>query len=75
MTAKFLKSPGLFSVFWPISVKLFKSSNPSTNPLGIIQCAPVTIGITATLMSQRFFSSLIRSWYLFLFLLSFNFTV
>ena len=52
-----------------------KSSKPFTNPLEIVLRAPTTIGIVVTFMFLRFFSSLARSWYLSLFLLSFIFTL
>ena len=46
---------------------LFKSSNPFTNPLGIVPSAPTTIVITVTFMLHSFFSSLARSSYSSLF--------
>ena len=51
-----------------------KSSSPFTKPLGIVPSAPITTGITVTFIFH-FFSSLARSRYLFLFLLSFIFTL
>ena len=50
------------------------SSSPFTKPLGIVQGAPITIGITATFMFHSFYSYLERSRYLYLFLLSSLFT-
>ena len=52
-----------------------KSSSPSINPLVDLPSAPVTIGITVTLIFHSFFSSLAKSRYLSLFLLSFSFTL
>ena len=52
-----------------------KSSSSCTNPLVTVPRAPVTIIIIVTFMFHSFFSSLIRSRYLSLFLQSFNFTL
>ena len=46
-----------------------KSSSLCTNPLVIVPRAPITSGITITLMFYCFFSSLAWSWYLFLFII------
>ena len=51
------------------------SSNPFTNPLGIVPSTPTTIGITVTFMFHSFFSSLARCRYLSLFSLSFIFAL
>ena len=50
-----------------------KSSCPFTNPWGIVQSAPTTIGVTVTFTFHSFFSSLARSGCLSLFSLSFIF--
>ena len=50
MTASLLKSPGLFSVFWPIS--------NSPVPLVTVPKAPIRIGIIVTFMFYCFFSIL-----------------
>ena len=75
--ASFLKSPGLFSVFWQIlimvSTRPLISSSPCTNPLVTVPSASVTIGITFTFMFHCFFSSLARTRYLSLFIF-FSFT-
>ena len=47
------------------------SSTPFTNPLENIPSAPITIGITVTLMFHSFLSSLAKSKYKFFFSLSF----
>ena len=82
VTASLLKSPGLFSVFWLILIivvwmvtihpLISKSSSPCTNSLVTVPSAPITIGIIVTFMFHRFFSSLARSSYSSLFLLSFS---
>ena len=75
-TVSLLKSPGLFSVFWQIPASLLfglslltlllsKYFSPCINPLETVTSAPITIGITATIMfhsylSFRFFSVLPR---------------
>ena len=63
MTASFLKSPGLFSVFLSISTILnfgwsphFKSS--STNPLVTVPRVPITISYTVTFIFRSFFFSI-----------------
>ena len=52
-----------------------KSSSLFTKPLGFVSSTPLTIGITITFIIHCFLSSLARSNYLFLFLLSFIFTL
>ena len=75
MTASHLKSPGLFSVFWPFSIRLSfglvftslptsKSSSPFNNPLITVPKEPITIGIIVTFMFHSFFNTLARSRYL-----------
>ena len=54
---------------------IFNSSSPFTHHLGSFPSAPVTIGITVTLMFHYIFGSLSRSRYLSLYSLSFNFTL
>ena len=82
MTAILPKSPGLFSVFWPISTitdfgwspLVFLYPNPLvlfTNPLLTV---PLTNDITGEFMSHSFFSSLKRSRYLWFFSFSSHFT-
>ena len=71
VTASLLKSPGLFSVFWPFSIMLLsptsKSFRPFNNPLVTVPKAPITIGIIVTFMFHSSFNSLARSRYLSLF--------
>ena len=66
VTASLLKSPGLFSVFWPSSImlsfgwsplvrQLTKSSRPFNNPLVTVPKAPITIGTIVTFMFHSFF--------------------
>ena len=50
-----------------------KSSRPFNNPLVTVPKAPITIGITVTVMFHIFFNSLARSRYLSLFSHSFSF--
>ena len=52
-----------------------KSSSLCTNPFMTVTSASITIGIIITFMFHSFFSSLARSKYLFLFLLSFSLTL
>ena len=84
MTAGLLKSPGLFSVFWPFSITLSfgwspnlsetsKSSSPFSNPLVTVPNAPITIGIIVTCMFHSFYNSLLSSRYLSFFSHSFSF--
>ena len=84
VTASLLKSPGLFSVFWPFSTMLsFRWSPlvrqlpsppvPFNNPLVTVPNAPITIGIVVTCMFHSFFKSLARSRYLSFFSHSFSF--
>ena len=84
VTASLLKSPGLFSVFWPFSIMLLFGWSPLgrqllnlpgifNNPLVTMPKAPITISIIVTFMFQSFFNSLARSRYLYLFSHSFSF--
>ena len=68
---KSLKSPGLFSVFWPISIMQYfgmvstrsiisKFSSPYTNPLVTAPRVPITIGIRVTFTFHSFFNSLAK---------------
>ena len=82
VTASFLKSPGLFSVFWLFSVMLLFGWSPLGRqllnilaPLVTVSKAPITIGIIVTFMFHSFFNSLARSRYLSLFSHSFIFTL
>ena len=81
VTASLLKSPRLFSVFWPTeknAVVWIISTRPISNfsnPLMIVLSVSITIGINVTFMFYSFFSSLARSRYLYLFSLSFSFTL
>ena len=54
---------------------IFKSFSLCTNRLGIVLSAPITIGIIVIFIFHSFISSLARSRDLFLFSLSFNFTL
>ena len=80
VTARFLKSPGFFSVtdlnnavIWIVSTRPFISK--SSSPLVTVPRAPITMGITVTFMFHSFFISLVRTRYLSLFSFSFNFTL
>ena len=84
VTTNLLKSPGLFSVFWPFSIMLFfwtvstrpptsKSSSPFNNLLVTVPKAPITIAMIVTLMFHSFFNSLAKSRYLSLFSHYFSF--
>ena len=83
VTASLLKSPGLFSVFWPLSEMVIwivstrpptsKSSRPFNNPLVIEPKAPITIGTIVTFMFHSFFNSLARLKYLSFFSHFFSF--
>ena len=84
MTASLLKSPGLFSVFWPFSIMLLfgwstlgrqlpNHPGPFNKPLVTVPKAPITNGIIVTFMFHSFFNSLARSMYLSLFSHSFSF--
>ena len=80
VTASFLKSPELFSVFnnavvWMVSTRppTSKSASPFSNPLVTVPNAPITIGIIVTCMFHSFFSYLARSRYLSFFSHSFSF--
>ena len=65
------------AVIWMISSCRLISKSPSrgTNPLVTIPRAPITIGITVTLVFHSFFSSVARSKFLSFFSLSFKFTL
>ena len=67
----------LNTVVWMFSTcpHISKSFSPCTNHLVTVPSAPITNGITVTLMFHSFFSSLARSRYLYLFSLSFTFTL
>ena len=64
-------------VIWRILARpsISNSFSSFTKPLGIVPSAPITIGITVTLMFHSFFGSLVRSKYLCLFLFSLIFTL
>ena len=64
------------AVVWKVSVRpvIFMSSSPLTKLLESVVNAPIITGITITFIFQNFFSSLARSKYLSLFLLSLIFT-
>ena len=70
VTACLLKSPGLFSVFWPFLIMLLFGWSPLGRQLLNL---PGPIGIIVTLMFHSFFNSLARSRYLSLFSHSFSF--
>ena len=57
------------AVVWMVPSRplISKSSSSLTNPLLIVPSAPITIGITVTIMLHSFFSSLARSRYLSLY--------
>ena len=65
------------AVVWMVSIHPFisKSSSAFINPLVTVPRTPIIIGINATFRFHSFFSSLVRSRYLFFFSLSFNFTL
>ena len=52
-----------------------ESFSPCINTLVTVPSAPFTIGITATFIFHSFFSSITRSMYLYIFLLSFSFVL
>ena len=60
VTASFLKSAELFSIFWPMSLLvlllIFCFSSPYTIPLVTVPSASNTIGITVTFRFLRFFN-------------------
>ena len=64
-------------VVWMVSTRLLisKSSCPFNNPLVTVPSALITFGIIVAFKFHSFFSSLARSRYLFLFSLSFSFTL
>ena len=77
-----LKSPGFFSVFWPILTMLCLDDLPQliskspircTCPLVTVPSAPIKISITVTFILHGFYSSLATSLYLSLFSFSFRF--
>ena len=68
LTASLLKSPGLFSVFWPFSIMLLlgwsqlgRQLPNLPGPLVTVPKAPITIGIIVTFIFHCFFNSLARS--------------
>ena len=65
------------ALVWMVSTRplISKSSSACTNPLVTVPSVPITTGSTVTFMFHGFFSSLTRSRYLSLFLLSFSFTL
>ena len=65
------------AVVWMVFARplISKSSSPWTNPLVTVPSVTITIGIIVTFIFYCFFSSLARSQYLSLFLLSFSFTL
>ena len=77
VTASFLKSPGLFSAFWPFSIMLSFEWSPLVRQLPSppvpVPSAPITIGIIVTCMFHGFFNSQARSRYLSFFSHSFSF--
>ena len=80
VTTSLLRSLELFSVFWFQQCFGLYSLSSSTDfqflqSFGIIPSGPITIGITITFMFHSFFSSLARSKYLSIFLLTFIFNL
>ena len=80
MTASLLKSPGHFSIFWPLLIMLSfgwsptsKSSSYFNNLLVTVPKAPITSGIIVTFMFPSFLIFLARSRYLSFFSHSFSF--
>ena len=65
------------TLVWMVSTRplIFKSCSAFINPFVIVLSVPITIGIAVTFMLNSFFSSLTWSRYLFLFSLSFSFTM
>ena len=74
-----LSNPPVLSnvVVWMVSTCPFisKSSSPFNKPLVTVPKAPITTGIIVTFMFHSFFNSLARSWYLFFFSFSLNFSM
>ena len=66
-----------YSILWTVSTRpvISKSSRPGTYPLVTVPRTSITIGIIVTFMFHRFFNSLARSRYIFLFSYSFSFTL
>ena len=71
VTASLRKSPGLFSVLWPISIMLqfgwspprpliSKTFSSFNNLLVTVRKAPIPIGLIVTFMFHSFFSSLAK---------------
>ena len=62
---------------WMVHTRPFisKSSSPFINLLVIVPRASIIIHINVAFMFHSFFGSLVRSWYLSFFSLSFNFTL
>ena len=86
VTTSFLKSLGLFSVFWPISAYavvsmvstrsvISKFSSPFTQSLLTVPRASISIDITITFMFHIFFNFQTRLGYRSFFSPSFNFTL
>ena len=84
-TASLFKYPGLFSVFWPILIMLQSGwsllvlwflSLPAPLPIlwKLFRAHQLQLVSLSPSCSMIFFCSLARSWYLSLFLLSFDFT-
>ena len=65
------------AVLWIVSIRapIFSYSTLFTNSLWTVPCAPVRIDITLTLLFHSFLSSLARSEYWLVFLLSLIFTL
>ena len=65
------------SVVWMVSIHtpISNSYNPLSKLLGTVPSAPITIGITITIMSHSFFRFLAMSKYLSMFSFSFIFTL
>ena len=86
VTASHLQSPGLFSVFQPISAMLLFRWSPLillfasppvlfTTPLVTVSRAPITIGITVTYVFDSFFQFYNKVQVLSFLSISFNFTL
>ena len=65
------------TVVWIVSTRplISKFSSLRTNLLVSVARAPIINGITITFIFHNFFNSLARSWYLYFFSFSFNFTL
>ena len=68
VTASLLRSPGLYSIFWPVSVvwivsirpPISNSSSPLTKPLGTVPSMPIIISITVPLIFHSLFFLVFR---------------